>query len=76
MLPVKESLILYLCLVARQLNPVDNARKYLQISHLLLYFSIEQLFSFIALGNKDGDMSSLSFLFLLHVSLTMFSGKI
>ena len=32
-------------------------RKFLQISHLLLHLSIVQLFSFIVLENKDGDMN-------------------
>ena len=50
--------------------------KFLQISHLMLRFSIEQLFYFIILGNKDGDMSSFKFLFLLHVTFIVFSGKI
>ena len=35
-----------------------------------------QLFSFIILGNKDGDMSSFKFLFLLYVTFLVFSGKI
>ena len=39
-------------------------------------FSIEQLFPFIVLGNTDGDMSSFTFLFPLHVILTALSGKI
>ena len=55
---------------------VDNTRRGLQILHLLLHFSIEQLFSFIVLGNKDGDMSSFKFLFRLDVKLKVFSGKI
>ena len=38
-------------------------------------FSIVQLFSFIVLGNKDGDMSSFKFLFCLYVTLTVFSGN-
>ena len=76
MLQVKKPLILYLRLVAWQVNSVDNTRKFLQISHLLLHFSIEQLFSFIVLGNKDGDMSSFKFLFRLYVKLTVFSEKI
>ena len=54
---------------------IDNTRKFLQIWHLLLHFVIEQLFSFIVLGNKDGDMSYFKFLFLLYVTLTLFSGK-
>ena len=76
MLQVKEPLILYLRLVAWQVNSVYNTRKVLQISHLLLHFSIEQLFSFIVLGNKDGDMSFFKFLFCLYVTLTVFFGKI
>ena len=55
---------------------VDNTRKFLKISHLLLHFSIKQLFSCIVLGNKDGDMSSINFLFCLYVTLTEFSGKL
>ena len=39
-------------------------------------FSIEHLFPFIVLGNTDGDMSSFTFLFPLHVILTVLSGKI
>ena len=50
--------------------------KFLQISHLLLHFSIEQLFTFKFLGNKDGDMSSFKFSLRLYVTLTVFSGKI
>ena len=46
------------------------------MSHLLLHFPIEQLFSFIVLGNKDGDISSLKFLFRLYVTLKVFFGKI
>ena len=75
-LQVKVPLVLYLRLVAWQVNSVETTRKFLQISHLLLHFSIEQLFSFIILGNKDGDMSSFKFLFLLYVTFIVFSGKI
>ena len=70
--PVAEPIY---CLVAWQVNSVGNARKFLQMSHFLLHFSIEQLFSFIVLGNKNGDMSSFKFLFCLYVTLTVFSGK-
>ena len=76
MLQVKKPLILHLHFVAWQVKSVDNRRKFLQISHFLLHFSIEQLFSFIVLGNKDGDMSSFKFLFRLYVTSTVFSGKI
>ena len=58
------------------INSVDNTRMFLQISHLLLHFVIEHLFSFTVLGNKDGDMSSFKFLFRLYVTLTVISGKI
>ena len=75
-LQVKVPLILYLRLVAWQVNSVETTRKFLQISHLLLHFSVEQLFSFIILGNKDGDMSFFIFSFLLHVTFIAFSGKI
>ena len=75
-LQVKIPLILYLRLVAWQVNSVKTTRKFLQISHLLLHFSIEQLFSFIILGNNDGDMNSFKFLFLLYVAFIIFSGKI
>ena len=75
MLQVKKP-ILYLRLVAWQVNSVDNTRKFLQISLLLFHFSIEQLFSFIVLGNKGGYMSSFKFFFCLYVTLTVFSGKI
>ena len=63
-LQVKVPLILYLRLVALQVNSVKTSRTFLQILHLLLHFSIEQLFSFIILGSKDGDMSSFKFLLL------------
>ena len=46
------------------------------MSDLLLLFSVEELFSFVVLGNKDGDMSSFNFLFLLCVTFIVFSGKI
>ena len=72
----KNPLIFYLCLVTWKVNSVDNIRKSLQISHLLLRFSIEQLFSFIVLGNEEGDMSFFKFLFCLYVKLTVFFGKI
>ena len=75
-LQVKVPLLLYLRLVAWQANSEETSRKSLQISHLLLHFSIKQLFSFIILGNKDGDMSSYKFLFLLYVTLIVLSGKI
>ena len=42
---------------------------------LVLYFSIDELFSFIVIGDKDGDMSSFKFLFHLYVTLTAFSRK-
>ena len=74
-LQVKVPLILYLHLVAWQVNSVETSRKFLQISHLLLHFSIEQ-FSFIILGNKDVDMSSFKLVFLLYVTFIVFSGKI
>ena len=45
------------------------------MSHLLLHFLIEQLFSFIVPVNKHGDVSSFKFLFRLYVTLTVFSGK-
>ena len=51
-------------------------KNFLQNSHLLLHFSIEQLFYFIVLGNKDGDMISFKFLFRLCVTLTVFSRKL
>ena len=54
---------------------METSRKFLQISHLLLHFSIEQ-FSFIILGNKDVDMSSFKLVFLLYVTFIVFSGKI
>ena len=44
----------------------------MQISRLLLHFTIEHLFSFTVLGNKDVDI----FLFHLYVTLAVFSGKI
>ena len=75
-LQVKVPLVLYLSLIAWQVNSVETNRKFLQISHLLLQFSIEQLFSLIVLGNKDGDMSSFKVLFLLYVTFIVFSGKI
>ena len=50
-------------------------KKFLQISHLLLHFSIELFSSFIVLGNNDGDMSPFKFLFCLYVTLTVSSGK-
>ena len=53
-----------------------NYQKVLKKWHLLLHSSIEQLFSLIILGNKDGDMSSFKFLFLLNVMSTAFYGKI
>ena len=61
-LEVKVPLIWYL----------ETTRKILKTSHLLLHFSIEQLFSFIILGGKNGDMSSFKFFFPFMV----FSGKI
>ena len=64
-LQVKKPLILYLYLVAWQINSVDNTRKFLQILQLLLHSSIEQMFSFIVLGNNYGGMSSFKFLFPL-----------
>ena len=76
MLQFKKPLVLYLRLVAWQVNSVDNTRKFLQISLLLFHFSIEQLFSFIVLGSKGGYMSSFKFFFCLYVTLTVFSGKI
>ena len=42
-------------------NSVDATRKFLQISHLLLHFSVEQLFSFIVLADEDGDLRSFKF---------------
>ena len=42
-------LVFYLHLVEWQVNSMETTRKFLQISHLLLHFSIEQLFSFIIL---------------------------
>ena len=57
-LEIKVPLILNLCLVAWHVNSVETTRKFLQISLLLLHFTTEQLFSFIILGKKDGDMSS------------------
>ena len=45
---------------------METTRKLL--SHLLVQFSIEQLFPFIVLGNKDGDMSSFKFLFLSYAT--------
>ena len=54
-LEVKVPLIWYL----------ETTRKILKTSHLLLHFSIEQLFSFIILGGKNGDMSSFKFFFLI-----------
>ena len=57
-LEIKVPLILYLCLVAWHVNSVETTRKFLQISLLLLHVTTEQLFSFIILGKKDGDMSS------------------
>ena len=73
---LKRPVILYLRLVAWQVNSVDNTRKFLQISHLQLHFSIEQFFSPIVLRNKHGGMSSFKFLFGLYVTLIVFSGKI
>ena len=55
---------------------METTRKFLQISHLLLHFSNEQLLLLIVLGNKDGEMSSFKFLFLLYVTFIVFSGKI
>ena len=37
---------------------------------------IEQLFSFVVLKIKNGDLSSFKFLFCLYVLLPVFSGKI
>ena len=62
-LQVKKPLILYLGLVVSQIN--SNTIKFLQISHLLLHFSIEQLISFRVLRNKDAYISSFMFLFRL-----------
>ena len=70
------SIILYLNLVAWQVNSVGTTTNVLQILRLLLNFSIEQLFSFIVLGNKDCDMSSFKFLFRLYVTLIMFPKRI
>ena len=55
---------------------METTRKFLQIPKLLLHFSNEQLFSFIILRKKDGDMSSFKFLFLLYVTFIVFSQKI
>ena len=49
---------------------------FLQIPHLLLQFLIRQLFPFIALGNKEGDMGPFKFLFLLYITFIVFSWKI
>ena len=76
MLQVKVPLLLYLCLVAWQVNSEETSRKSLQTSHLLLHFSIKQLFYLIILGNKDGHMSSYKFLFFLYVTFIVFSGEI
>ena len=73
---LKKRPILYFRLVAWQVNSIDNTRKLLQISHIPLHFSTEQLFSFIVLCNEDGDISSFKFLFCLSVTLTVFSEKI
>ena len=70
------SIILYLNLLAWQVNSVGTTTNVLQILRLLLNFSIEQLFSFIVLGNKDCDMSSFKFLFRLYVTLIMFPKRI
>ena len=77
-LQVKEPLILYLRLVALQVNSVKTTRKFLQIFYLLLHFSIEQLLSFIILGKKDGNMSSFKFFFYIYIYITfiVFPGKI
>ena len=53
------------------MNSIYNTRRFLQISHLLFHFSIEQLFSFIVLGNKNSNMSSFKFLFGLYVTLKL-----
>ena len=66
-LQVKVPLILYLRLVALQVNSVKTTRKFLQIFYLLLHFSIEQLLSFIILGKKDGNMSSFKFFFYIYI---------
>ena len=60
---------LNLRLATWQVNLVEYTRILLQISDLLLYFSVEQMFSFIALAKKYGDMSSFKLLFLLYVAL-------
>lgn len=52
-LQVKVPLILYMRLVAWEVNSVETSTKYLQISYLLLHFSIEQTLCFVAFGNKD-----------------------
>ena len=55
---------------------MKTTRKHLLLSHHLLYFSIEQVFSFIALGNKDGYMSSFRLLFLLCDLYSIFWKKL
>ena len=49
-LQVKVPLISHMRLVAWEVNSVGTSAKYLQVSYLLLHFSI--LF-FVAFGNKD-----------------------
>ena len=63
------TLILYFRLVAKQVKLGETTKKFLQVSHFFLYFSIKHSFCLVVVRNNHGDKISLKFLFLLYVTL-------